>query len=201
MPWLPDIHPVLSPLVVLFALLAFFFLKRLHELENRLAPKVSISDPVAYTEPKGTEGKADLRTFKLVVKNVSAATVKGCELKLVSMLNKDGGQSKEVGRSFKQSLEDWKPGARPYSKTFDIKPGDSVDVDLVRYKEAQGGAHVTMCYAIDVTVDRSVYTGVSLDVCPHDIIVRAVAENSSEAVERTLRFYVDRFGVLAVEPA
>ncbi len=199
--WLPEIHPSVGIVLIFLLLLAIFFVQRLKFLEDKLVPKFAISDPIAYTDPKNTSGKASLRTFKVNISNQSAEIVKGCELKLLKMENVDGVLSKEAGRQFKQSLQDWKPNVAPYSKSFDIKPDDSVDVDLVRYKEEQRPSSVTMCYAIDVKTDTKVYVNVPLESCPHIMTVRAVAENCSTPVDRDFQFYVTDTGLLGVGPA
>lgn len=195
---LPELHELTLTIVVGLGILAFSFWRRLVYLEDKFIPKIKMHEPFFWTEPKNAPGKA-LRTYRLRIENLSVEAIKHCQVKLIDMVNKDNGSTRESGKPFKLSIEN-PPDILNTSLTqsFNISPMDKIDVDIVQFNETKPDTHIRMCYATQGPTDLNVGSGIPVVMCPHNLTIRAIAENSMP-VDRQFKFYVDENGILQFE--
>ena len=175
-----------------------YSVKLRNQIKALTEPKIKIHDPFYWTEPKNALGKA-LRTYRLRISNLSGELIKHCQVKLIDMVNKNNEPTREGGLSFKLSIEN--PPAvlnAPLTQSFNIAPFDSKVVDIVRFNETKPDIHIHLCYATQGPIDLNVYTEVPVGLCPHNLTIRAIAENSMP-VDRQFKFYVDEHGILQFE--
>lgn len=195
---LPELHGLTLAIIVGLGILVFWFWRRLVYLEDKLVPKIKVHDPFYWTEPKNAQGKA-LRTYRLRIENLSGELIRNCQVKLIDMVNKDNGSTREIGKPFKLSLEN-PPDIlnAPLIQSFNISPMDKIDVDIVQFNETKPDTHIRMCFATQGSKDLNVGSGIPLVMCPHNLTIRAIAENSM-LVDRKFKFYVDGNGILQFE--
>ena len=181
---------------------AHAFLRRLQELENKLEPKISISNPIMHSIPKMEHGKAERRLFSVIVKNESGELVKNCQVKLLEMTNKDGGESFHHGRTFVRHADNFPiRNSTDIQTVFDIRPEDSEQIDIVEYPEKQSTQQLTICIPIrmDVTGTNSFPLWlVPMSMCPHDVTIGVFADNTIP-VRKKFSFYVGEDGLLKLE--
>jgi hypothetical protein len=116
------------------------------------------------------------------------------------MVNKDGEDTKEEGRSFKRRLENTPDVLNTaYTERFDIAGRDWEDIDIARFDETKPGSKVEMLYALQGQLDLDVYHALPVAKCPHVLTIRAVAENIETPSEMDLKFWIDDTGVFRME--
>lgn len=153
-------------------------------LEEERRPKISWLDPIMWTEPKNTIGRAEIRICRVRIKNDSNAHIEGVSVKLISMVNNKNEDSRHEGEMF------WLKGNQE-EVIFDLNAGDSKDVELFFYAEVEQKEHVWMCY-------RPGRVGVPKAFCPHEMLIRASAKNTTP-IEMKIKFYVDAAGILRAD--
>lgn len=169
----------MTTFMVILGVLLFNVAQRAQRLDDERKPRIKIDDPVCYLDPKGAEGPC-LRTYRVRVHNLSPVeTARNCQVKMIRMVNKNNIPSREEGRPFKLSLNSPRDILnQPHIEEFDIKPLDWKDVDLIQLNEKEPGAQVIMRYATQGYLGGDIAVGCSVDLCPHTLTIRAVAENA-----------------------
>jgi len=196
---------VTVPLWVYIALFAatflvcnvFFLMRRVQDLHTKLEPKLDVEKPSAYTMPKEPIGMAELRTFRVRVKNESSVLLTNCRVKLEWMRNIQGVFSKEEGRYFKPRQDTAALQRAPKKDCFNISPMDWTDIDLVAFAEENGGP-LFMGYAVNQDIDPRVSVAIPRSSCPHVMRVQFSAENSTP-IFRNYEFDVNSEGYLVME--
>lgn len=174
--------------------------KRVAELEKELQPKLAFEGPFVWTEPKDVLGKANLRTYRLRVKNDSGIQIEDCSVRLIEMVNMEGRRTRHDSTRFKMKGDDPPPNMPTVqqAQSFDINPFDYQDVDVVEYAEEKDDDNIFMCYASRGVSSLNESRVVPRALCPHEMHIRAAAKNSSW-VDIKLKFYVDEKGIFRLE--
>lgn len=183
---------IMTTAMIILGVLLFNVANRARILDDERKSRIKIDDPVCYLDPKGAEGPC-LRTYRVRVHNLSPSeTARNCQVKLIRMVNKDGVPSREEGRPFKLTLNNPRDILnQPLIEQFDIKPMDWKDVDLIQLNEKEPGAQVIMRYATQGYLGGDIAVGCPVDLCPHTLTIKAVAENAGPSVDMELSYWVE----------
>ncbi len=183
------------------AVLVFYLmLRRLHQLEKKFEPHLTLSDPIETIKP-GDQGRTE-RRISLEVANDSVKNTTA-ELKMVSFINRYGKQSNHLNARFKSSLDnpqDFKEGQ--YRQSVEIAGKDSELFDIASYDESpdlpEDERRVVMWYA---TPTGTVYGNyIHRTAFPHDIKLKVIATDLAIPIEKLFRITVDESNMLRMEP-
>ena len=112
---------------------------------KRVAPE--LSELIVWTEPKNAldQNLKSYKTYRLRVNNIGSDLIRDCQVRLIDMININNEPTREDGVVFK--LKNDNPQQIPYIQSFNISPGDFVDIELISFHEAQPRDHIRMRYA------------------------------------------------------
>lgn len=172
---------------------------KIKDLSKQLKPRISISGPFAWTEPKNCQNMHAYRVYRVKVTNDSNTLIQNCSVKLINMVNVENRPTRNSGQAFKMASENSDDLSHRYKQKFNISPGDSEDVEIAGFIE-EGALEendvkpspIVMFYAQQGNMDRT-RNVVPIEMCPHELTIRAVAENTPP-VEMRLKYWVDDAG-------
>jgi len=211
-----DLSEIVAGLVVVVGLLIIYWLvnflaapykifieqkSKLNEYEEAMVPKLEISEPVDVVEPKSATGKA-FRTWRIIVTNNSATTIKRCCVKKKGLINKSGYLSEIPGLTFKLTTDQPKLlSDYEYQKEFDLLPknSESIDIACLDENDTSTNARVWMLYAIPNANKSAVRAGLPLNEFPHILTIEISAENVFEPMGISYKLDINDSGLLRMD--
>jgi hypothetical protein len=189
--------------IVVLSIIIASLAKRGHRIELNAKPRIGIQfvpGDLGFEEtgPKNADGLAR-RLFRISIQNLGGEVVKNCSVKMVSMVDANGVHSAYPGIHFKRR-HDNPPDVinRPHEQSFDIRPNDHEDIDIVELEEKTPNSMLVMKYALKGHSSMTVNNCLPRTFCPQSLTLKVVADNSMP-VEESFQFYVDDAGYLRFE--
>jgi hypothetical protein len=140
---------------------------------------LEIAGPEGVIDNRNNE-RRQVQFYRIKVKNVAGKPLRNCEVRMTSMRDSNGIESREVGRHLWLSRQrgNLDPlGTHPVqSKRFDL-PVDGAEWFDIAYLDPIKPTHIRMCYAQDES-DRDVFInfGGLVSKCPYLIEVEATSD-------------------------
>lgn len=192
----------LAVLIALAAIAILMLIAALKEWNTRIRNRgFEISGPECLTDNRNTE-RQEAQLCRVKIKNIAGKPLKNCQVRMISMTDKDGKESREVGRHLWLSNERGSldpQGKHPrHRKRFDMSVDGEEWVD-VAYLDPADPTKIRICYARDEQ-DEGVFINFG-GVASHAPYKLTVSVTSDDCREERLSFqyWVNDEGTLLVE--
>lgn len=123
----------------------------------------------------------EIQLCRLCISNVAGKPLRKCAVRMTSMLDKDGKESREVGRHLwlsrqRGNINPQEPQPSQ-SKAFDLSVGDQEHIDVV-YLDPNKPTHIRVCYAKD-ELDKRVFInyGGLVSKCPYELKILVTSDD------------------------
>lgn len=177
--------------------------KKVEHFEEEARPKLFVSDPIAIVEPKGSAGEdVHSREYRLRITNKSTSVVRGCYVKMASLVNANGHESDVLNIRFKRSID--QPlviQGFDHPQSFDLPPQSDEIVSICgTNKNVDPSAQlVIMLYAIHGAGGAGIRNAIPRQLFPHILALEIGAENLVHPVRRRYRLSFDSEGIFRME--